>query len=105
VAHTVDHDAAAVGQHALGHPLMGAVAGAPAFRALITSSPVLVARTWAMSGALAGEIEQQLGHRGHPAADAMLIAAMIAASWRAIWREAIRRVEAGDPLPATRRGG
>ncbi|HEX3475028.1 MAG TPA: TetR family transcriptional regulator [Kofleriaceae bacterium] len=84
-----------------GHPLMGAVAGAPAFWALITSSPVLVARTWALSSALEHEIAHQLG-RGGDAPDAMLIAAMIAASWRAIWRDAIRRVEAGDELPAIR---
>lgn len=86
-----------------GHPLMGAVAGAPAFWALINSSPVLVARSWAIGGALEHEIAQQLGRRDQPAADAMLIAAMIAASWRAIWRDAIRRVEAGDALPAIRR--
>jgi hypothetical protein len=86
-----------------GHPLMGAVAGAPAFLALINSSPVLVARTWALGGALEHEIAHQLGRRGHGSPDAMLIAAMIAASWRAIWRDAIRRVEAGDPLPAIRK--
>lgn len=86
-----------------GHPLMGAVAGAPAFWALINSSPLLVARSWALGGALEHEIAQQLGRRDHTAADAMLIAAMIAASWRAIWRDAIRRVEAGDELPAIRR--
>lgn len=86
-----------------GHPLMGAVAGAPAFWTLINSSPVLVARSWAIGSALEHEIAQQLGRRDHPAADAMLIAAMIAASWRAIWRDAIRRVEAGDALPAIRR--
>jgi hypothetical protein len=86
-----------------GHPLMGAVAGAPAFWALIHSSPVLVARTWALSGALEHEIAQQLDRRDHAAPDAMLIAAMIAASWRAIWRAAIHRVEAGDPLPVIRK--
>jgi AcrR family transcriptional regulator len=86
-----------------GHPLMGAVAGAPAFWALIHSSPVLVARTWALSSALEHEIAQQLDRRDPAAPDAMLIAAMIAASWRAIWRAAIHRVEAGDPLPAIRR--
>src|ERR1044071_4874418 len=86
-----------------GHPLMGAVAGAPAFWALINSSPLLVARSWALGGALEHEIAQQLGRRDHTAADAMVIAAMIAASWRAIWRDAIRRVEAGDELPAIRR--
>lgn len=86
-----------------GHPLMGAVAGAPAFLALINSSPVLVARTWALGGALEHEIAQQLGRRGHAPPDAMLIAAMIAASWRAIWRDAIRRVEAGDPIAAIRK--
>jgi AcrR family transcriptional regulator len=86
-----------------GHPLMGAVAGAPAFWALINSSPVLVARTWAMSAALEHEISHQLDRRGHAAPDAMLIAAMLAASWRAIWRTAIHRVGAGDPLPAIRK--
>jgi AcrR family transcriptional regulator len=86
-----------------GHPLMGAVAGAPAFWALITSSPVLVARTWAISGALEHEIAQQLDRRDHASPDAMLIAAMLAASWRAIWRAAIHRVAAGDPLPAIRK--
>jgi len=69
-----------------GHPLMGAVAGAPAFWALINSSPVLVARAWAIGAALEHEIAQQLDRRDHAAPDAMLIAAMIAASWRAIWR-------------------
>lgn len=85
-----------------GHPLMGAVAGAPAFWALIHSSPVLVARTWALGGALEHEIAHQLDRRDPAAPDAMLIAAMVAASWRAIWRAAIHRVAAGDPLPAIR---
>ena len=42
-------------------------------------------------------------YAGPGAGDAANNARLIAASWRAIWRDAIRRVEAGDELPAIRR--
>lgn len=87
-----------------GHPLMGAVEHAPVFRALLQSSPVLIARAAALEAALEQEIDEQLRRAGDPPGDAMLAAAMITSAWRTIWRGGIQRVEAGDELPAIRAG-
>jgi AcrR family transcriptional regulator len=87
-----------------GHPLMGAVEHAPVFWALLHSSPVLIARAAALEAALEQEIDGQLRRAGAPPGDAMLAAAMITSAWRAIWRDGIRRVDAGDALAAIRTG-
>jgi AcrR family transcriptional regulator len=86
-----------------GHPLMGGVAGAPAFWALVSSSPVLMARTWALVEGLEDELAQLLRDRRYTAIDAAVAADMIAAMWRGTWRDGIRRITSGEPVDSVRR--
>jgi AcrR family transcriptional regulator len=82
-----------------GHPILGAVGGAPAFWALVSSSPALVARWWAMLGAVEDAIAAALPG---PRDEAAVVAAMITGVWRAVSNEGLRRIRAGDDVGAIR---
>lgn len=85
-----------------GHPLMGAVEGVSGFLALVSSSPVLVARLWSLADAMEAELNRLLRERRHGEVDARILAAAVTALWRAAWREGSRRVVAGEAVTRVR---
>jgi AcrR family transcriptional regulator len=85
-----------------GHPLLAAIPGAPAYWRLLASSPSLLARAWETTQEVEDAIALSLVSRGAGPAVAAAAAGMLAAVWRAAWRDGVRRVEAGEALDEVR---
>jgi len=85
-----------------GHPLMGGVEGGPAFFALLSSSPVLLARAWAVGDAVEAELVRGFRRHRWGRLEATLAASMITALWRTVWRDGPARVKAWDSIAMVR---